>query len=159
MVNTGFRKLRPTAKTSTSKNALNYDTMESILGHILKYTSFVEPNSKLAKQFEEFVSDLSELMQHPFVDSGLIAVMKIRGVKLIQDVDTNTNESQDQEELLGYLRRLVSELAQVDERGSYNFEPCPPRETQNNGCRCLMQQFENIKDTLRNKSFSAWVRS
>ncbi len=149
----GVQEAKTYCEALTSKNALNYATLESILGHIQKYAKFVEPNSKLAIQFEEFVSDISELMQQPFADSGLIAVMKTRGVKLIQDVDTTTNESQDQEELLGYLRRLVTELAQVSEKGAYNFEPCPPTvKKKTMGIRCLIHQFEDTKEVLRNKA-------
>ncbi|HBG58247.1 MAG TPA: hypothetical protein DDX07_09570, partial [Porphyromonadaceae bacterium] len=149
----GVQEAETYCEALTSKNALNYATMESILGHIQKYAKFVEPNSKLAIQFEEFVSDISELMQQPFADSGLITVMKTRGVKLIQDVDTTTNESQDQEELLGYLRRLVTELAQVSEKGAYNFEPCPSTvKKKTMGIRCLIHQFEDTKEVLRNKA-------
>lgn len=149
----GVQAAKTYCDTLTSRNVLNYATLESILGHIRKYAKFVEPDIKLDTQFEEFVSDLSELMKQPFADSGLIAVMKTRGVKLIQDVDTSTNESQDQEELLGYLRRLVTELEQVGEEGLYNFEPCPSTEkTKTMGIRCLMKQFEETKDVLRNKA-------
>ncbi|AKB28767.1 hypothetical protein MSSIT_2048 [Methanosarcina siciliae T4/M] len=149
----GVQEAKTYCETLTAKNALNYNTLESILGHIKKYAKFVELNSKLAKEFEEFISDLDELMQQPFADSGLINVMKNRGVKLIQEVDTATNESQDPEELLGYLRRLVAELSQVGEKGAYNFEPCPSTEKKKTmGIRCLMNQFEDTKDVLRNKT-------
>ena len=149
----GAQEAKTYCETLTSKDALNRDTLESILGHIRKYASFVEPNSKLAEQFKGFHSDLSELMEQPFADSGLIAVMITRGEKLIKGVDTTTNESQDQEELLGYLRRLVTELAQASEKGSYNFEPCPSAaKTETMGILCMIQQFEDTKDTLRNKA-------
>ncbi len=149
----GAQEAKTYCETLTSRDALNRDTLESILGHIREYAKFVEPNSELAEQFKGFHQDLSELMQQPFADSGLIAVMIKRGEKLIHDVDTTTNESQDQEKLLGYLRRLVTELAQVGEKGSYNFEPCPSAtKTETMGILCMMQQFEDTKDTLRNKS-------
>jgi hypothetical protein len=149
----GVQEAKTYCETLTSKDALNRDTLESILGHIRKYASFVEPNSKLAEQFKGFHQDLSELIQQPFADSGLIAVMITRVEKLIKGVDTTTNESQDQEELLGYLRRLVTELAQMGEKGSYNFEPCPSAaKTETMGILCMMQQFEDTKDTLRNKA-------
>ncbi|WP_406661857.1 hypothetical protein V7O66_04895 [Methanolobus sp. ZRKC3] len=149
----GVQESKIYCETLMSKDALDRDTLESILGHILEYESFVEKNIKLAKQFKDVVSDFSELMQQHFVDSGLIAVMKKRVVKLIQNVDTTTNESQNQEELLGYLRRLVTELAQAEEKDSYNFEPCPPiAKTETMGILCMMQQFKDTMDTLRNKA-------
>lgn len=149
----GVQEAKTYCETLTARNALNYATLESILGHIKKYAGFVDPNSKLGSQFKEFVSDFDELLEQPFADSGLINVMKTRAVKLIQEVDTATNESQDQEELLGYLRRLVAELSQVGEKGVYNFEPCPSTEkTKTIGIRCLMNQFEETKNLLRNKA-------
>lgn len=149
----GIQEAKAYCETLTSKDALNRDTLESILGHIRKYASFIEPNSKLTEQFKGFLQDLDELIQQPFVDSGLIAVMITRGEKLIKGVDTTTNESQDQEELLGYLQRLVTELAQVGKKGFYNFEPCPSAaKMETMGILCMIQRFENTIDTLRNKS-------
>lgn len=149
----GVQEAKTYCESLTSKNAFNRDTLESIHEHILKFTSFVEPNSELSKQFASFLPDLSELMHQPFADSGLIGVMKTRGEELILGVNMTTNESHYQKELLGHLRRLVMELELVGERGSYNFEPCPPAaKTETMGILCMMQQFEDTKDTLRNKA-------
>jgi len=149
----GVQEAKTYCETLSARNALNYATLESLLGHIKKYAGFFEPGSKLGNHFEEFVSELGELLQQPFADSGLINVMKTRAVKLIQEVDTATNESQNQEELLGYLRRLVAELSQVGEKGVYNFEPCPSTEkTKTMGIRFLMHQFEDMKNVLHNKA-------
>jgi len=137
----------------TSSDSLNRETILSLLGHTKKYTNFVSTNRKLAKEFKQFIDELDALMSQPFVDSGLIKVMQKRTDKLIQDIDTITEESQDQEEVLGYLRRLIKELAEASENGIFNFEPCPPPKTIDTmGIMCLIQQFEDTKETLRNKA-------
>jgi len=149
----GVQEAKTYCETLSARNALNYATLESLLGHIKKYAGFFEPGSKLGNHFEEFVSELGELLQQPFADSGLINVMKTRAVKLIQEVNTATNESQNREELLGYLQRLVAELSQVGEKGVYNFEPCPSTEkTKTMGIRFLMHQFEDMKNVMHNKA-------
>lgn len=54
-----------------------------------------------------------------------------------------------------YCETLTSKdaLEQVGEKGSYNFEPCPPAaKTETRGIMCMMQEFEDTKDTLRNKA-------
>ncbi|EIM63995.1 hypothetical protein [Desulfobacter postgatei] len=139
-----------------AQDSLNRATVESLLGHIEQYidqpSENLFQNASLPKQLAAYVQNIKKLVQQPYVDISSISVVQNRTEKLIEAVDKQTVESQDQEELLGYLRRLVSELAQAGEGGLYNFEPCPIRETQTMGIMCLQQQFEDTRDTLRNKS-------
>ncbi|MCD6430374.1 MAG: hypothetical protein J7L57_04040 [Deltaproteobacteria bacterium] len=153
----GAQEAKTYCETLTAKDALNRATLESLFGHIEKYANYEEDhhlfeNEELPKQLMSLIGDSKKMMQQSFVDAGLISVMKTRIERLIINVDKNTEESQDQEELLGYLRRVVIELAQSDERGFYNFEQCPPKKTATMGILCMMQQFEDLKDTLRNKA-------
>lgn len=143
-------------ETLTSKDKLNRATIESLLGHIETYTNekvHVElfENSQVPKQLKAFVQQMYTLIEQPFVDYGLIAVTKTRIEQLIKQVDLHTEESQNQEELLGYLRRLIIEFAQASEDGFYTFEPCPTQKTETMGIMCMMQEFDDIKETLRNK--------
>ena len=139
-----------------AQDSLNRATIESLLGHIEQYIDHPSENlfqnTSLPKQLAAYAQNIKKMVQQPYVDISSISVVQNRTAKLIEVVDKQTVESQDQEELLGYLRRLVSELAQAGEGGLYNFEPCPTRETQTMGIMCLQQQFEDTRDTLRNKS-------
>jgi hypothetical protein len=149
----GLQEAKSYCDSLIFKDTLNRDTLNSLLGHIYKYSSFVAPNAKLSKNFKEFLDDMKTMLEQPFVGSELIKLMKKRTKKVIQDVDIITNESQDQEELLGYMRRLISELSQAEEMGTYNFEPCSPtKQTETMGIICIMQQFEETKETLLNKT-------
>jgi hypothetical protein len=139
-----------------AKDCLNRATVESLRGHIEQYieqsSESLFQNTSLPKQLAAYVQSIKTLVQQPYVDISSISVVQNRTERLIEAVDKQTVESQGQEELLGYLRRLVSELAQTGESGLYNFEPCPTRETQNMGIMCVQQQFEDIRNTIRNKS-------
>ncbi|BBO87033.1 hypothetical protein [Desulfosarcina ovata] len=152
----GAPQAKTYCETLISQDFLNRASVESLLGHIKQYIDqssddFFQ-NISLPKQLVAFVENIKETLQRPFVDAASITIVKNRTEKLIEAVDKQTVESQDQEELLGYLRRLISELAEASEYGLYNFEPCPPRKTQTMGVMCMLQQFEDTRDTLRNKS-------
>ena len=139
-----------------AQDSLNRATVESLLGHIEQYidqpSENLFQNASLPKQLAAYAQNIKKLVQQPYVDISSISVVQNHAEKLIEAVDKQTVESQDQEELLGYLRRVVRELAQASEGGLYNFEPCPTQETQTMGIMCLQQQFEDTRDTLRNKS-------
>lgn len=135
-----------------AKDVLNREKVNALLGHIKKYDKFVSVNAALAKSFKGFGEDAEAMLKLKTADSGLLSVMKTRTEKLLADVDVKTTESQDQEELLGYLRRMVKELDQAV-AGAYDFEPCPPpKKIETIGIMCLLQEFEQTRDLLRNKS-------
>jgi hypothetical protein len=152
----GAPQAKTYCETLIGKDSLSRATLESLLGHIKEYISqddgHLFQDSALPKELSSYIEDVKFLVQQPYVDATSITIAKNRAEKLIGAIDKRTVESQDQEELLGYLRRLISELAQAGTSGLYTFEPCPPRKTQTMGIMCLMQQFENTRDTLRNKS-------
>jgi hypothetical protein len=136
-----------------AEDSLNRNTVRALLGHMRDYAAFVKSNAKLAKQFETFAAELDTLVSAPYADAEAIALTEKKGEKLIAAVDKGTGESQDQEELLGYLRRIVTELAHAREGSANNYEPCPPAEQKETmGIRCLMQEFDKTKEVLRNKA-------
>jgi hypothetical protein len=150
----GVEEAKTYCETLMAEDHLNHKMMESLLGHITEYANFIkESNNKLSKQFSDFTSELHELVEQPYVGSELIDIMKKRTEVLIKAIDKGTTESQDQEELLGYLRRVVTELAQAKDEVLSGFEPCPPAEKSSTmGILCLIQEFGDIKETLRNKA-------
>lgn len=148
----GLQEAKSYCETLVSKDTLNRNSLNSLLGHIKKYSSFVSPHTKLANKFNDLINDITTMMRQSFANSELIKLMKNRTKQVIRDVDTVTSESQDQEELLGYLRRLLNELSEAEDSGSYNFEPCTSeRQTENMGIICIIEQFEETRDILRNK--------
>ncbi len=149
---TGLQDSNSYCESLVLEDALNRQALNSLLGHIKKYEAFVASNPKLAKLFKAYLADMDKMIDQPFVDAGLINVMKTRAQKLIQEIDLNTDETQDQEELLGYLRRLVVELEDAA-NAAYTFEPCPPpKKVDTMGILCLIQEFDKTRALLRNKA-------
>ncbi|KAF5430001.1 hypothetical protein C5S42_00920, partial [Candidatus Methanomarinus sp.] len=107
-------------------------------------------DEKTRKQFTSTLFEIEKLINKQYVEGEFIKVVGEKIEKLIQAIDKNTEESQEQENMLGYLRRLVIELANASESSGLNFEPCPPSEkTETMGIMCLIQKFREIKETLR----------
>ena len=150
----GAEEAKTYCETLMAEDHLNRKTVASLLGHITEYANFIKKsNDTLSKQFSDFTSELHELIQQPYVGSELIDIMEKRTETLIKAIDKGTSESQDQAELLEYLRRVVTEFVQAKDEMLSGFEPCPPAEKSNTiGIMCLIQEFDDIKDTLRNKS-------
>lgn len=149
----GAEEAKSYCETLASTDSLNRETLRSLIGHIREYAPFVKGNAKLTRALSTLGSELDQMIAQPYADRQIIALMEGKCEKLIVSVDKETPESQNQEELLGYLRRLLSELNGAKENGSLNFEPCPPAEKrQNMGIKCLLQQYDEIRETLRNKT-------
>ena len=55
--------------------------------------------------------------------------------------------------MLGYMRRIVIEMASAGESSGLNFEYCTPSgKSETMGILCLIQRFKEIKNTLQNTS-------
>lgn len=148
----GLKEADSYCESVTPKNALNPESLNALMGHIEKYSAFAGTNSKLKRAFKTYVADMHSMLGQSFSDPGLIRLMHKRTQNLIHDLDNNTAESQDQEELLGYLRRILSELNDA-EKLVLDFEPCPPpKRVETMGIMCLVQEFEKTREIIRNKS-------
>lgn len=153
----GAPQAKTYCETLIGKDTINRATIDSLLGHIDKYihqsSNTFYKNKSLKEQMEVYVNELKGLMNQSFIDITAISIVKENAQRLIKSIDHQTLENQDQEELLGYMRRLIIELESTDEGGMYNFEPCELKpKTQTMGVMCMIQEFEEIRDTLRNKS-------
>ncbi|MCK9373004.1 MAG: hypothetical protein M0P91_07385 [Sulfuricurvum sp.] len=149
----GVEEVKSYCETLTANDTLNRKSLQSLLGHIREYAQFVKDSAKLTRALSTFISELDQMIAQPYADHTVITLVENKCEKLIVAIDKETPESQNQEEFLGYLRRTVSELSQAKEESSHNFEPCPPAEKQQNmGIMCLLKQYDEIKETLRNQS-------
>jgi len=149
----GADKTKTYCETLVTEEHLNREMVESLLGHISKYNNFVkEFNNNLSNEFDSFISDLHHLMEQIYIGAELIDTAKKRTEILIKAIDMDIEESQDKEELLGYLRRLITEFADAKSQILSRFELCPPAEKSRTvGIMCIVQEFDSIKETLRNK--------
>lgn len=134
------------------EDSLARKTLASLLGHVREYANAPAgaERSKLQQQLRTYASELGDLIELEYATAELIDRALQQTTKMIHAVDKQTPESQDQEELLGYLRRILAELTRASDAQSA-FEPCdaaPKAETM--GILCLIQRFEETRETLRN---------
>ena len=147
----GVEEAKTFCEKLASQDSLNREEIKSLVGHIEKNKDSVNMDEKTRKQFTSTLFEIEKLINKQYVEGEFIKVVGEKIEKLIQAIDKNTEESQEQENMLGYLRRLVIELANASESSGLNFEPCPPSEkTETMGIMCLIQKFREIKETLRN---------
>ncbi len=137
----------------TLADGLNRAEILSLSGHINKNVSALALDSATQKLLDNANNELKKLISSKAVDAQQVG-QAAKGVeKLLQAIDKKTTESQEQENVLGYLRRILVELSDTSDLDRLNFEPCPPLvKSERMGIMCLMQKFEQIKDTLKNKS-------
>ncbi|QKI89106.1 hypothetical protein [Thiomicrorhabdus xiamenensis] len=144
-------------ETLKAEDSLNRATILSLLGHVERYAQFDPSNHLFAdkvlpKLLLRFVEDVREIMKQSYVEGELISLTQKRAEKMLLSIDHATKEVQDQEELLGYLRDLIHQFSLAAGKDSHNFEPCPTRKTATMGILCLVQQFDDTRETLRNKA-------
>ncbi len=149
----GAQEAQSYCESLVSEDALNRDTIASLLGHIREYPSVVKPDTKVVKLYVAYLSDLQDLIDISYADAEAIALVQKNGEKLTAAIDKNIDASEDQRELLEYLRRVIVELANAAKDTAGGFEPCPPKEvTETMGVLCVMQEFEETRTLLRNKA-------
>lgn len=149
----GVQEAQSYCDSLKAEDALNRDTVASLLGHFREYTGVIKPDTKIVKQFMAHLSDLEALIATPFADAEAIGVVEKNAQKLVIAIDKGIAPTEDQRELLEYLRRLVVELDHAAEATDRGFEPCPPAEAKDTmGILCLIQAFEQTREELKNKA-------
>ena len=135
------------------KDELGRSTIRSLMGHIKRYESVVKTPPAAQALFKSFIAEMDAALDQKYISAEVLAVLEEKTDSLIKLVDKTTTESQDQEELLGYLRRVIIELSQARDLQLSSYEPCPPAPpTGSMGIICLMKKFDDIREKLRNKS-------
>ena len=134
-------------------DGINRAELNALLGHVEKNRAGLGGDSALRQQLDTMIFELEKIISKTnAAKKDITAAVKLLE-KVIQAVDLNTEESQRQENVLGYLRRIIIELANANETGGLPFEPCPPTaEAETMGIMCLIQKFQELKQVLENKS-------
>jgi len=136
-----------------SNDTLNREEISSLLGHLSRNKSLLDMDATLSQEFDNTLFELEKFISLQNVDDKGLNTISKKLEKLLKDIDTKTKESQAQENLLGYLKRIIIELSRAKGGNILPFEPCPPAEKSDTmGIICLMQEFEKIKVMLRNTS-------
>lgn len=148
----GVQEALSYCESLTLEDELSRNTLSSLLGHVKEYAANLN-NTKAQKQLVTYISELIDLVDQEYITSDLIKRAIRQSSSIINVIDQQTSESQDQEELLGYLRRIMSELNRALDAEGIGFEPCPTaRKADTMGILCMMQSFEETRETLRNNT-------
>ena len=149
----GVQEAQSYCESIVLKDDLSRNTIRSLLGHIKQYEAFVKTVPASGVLFDAFITDIDAVLTQEYISAEVLDLLEEKTRSLIKLIDINTTESQDQEEVLGYLRRVIIELTQAKDSQLSGFEPCPPAPKEDTmGIVCMMRQFEDTKETLRNKS-------
>jgi hypothetical protein len=149
----GVEREKTYCESLTASDGINRSELSSLLGHVDKNRAALGGVDVLKKQLDALIFELEKLIGKPAADKNEISAAITLVEKAIQAVDINTVESQIQENILGYLRRIIIELANAGATSGLSFEPCPPMaEAQTMGIMCLIQKFQELKQILENKS-------
>lgn len=134
----------------TQNNIIPHKTISSILGHIKTYEEIIP--TQIKSSFGSFVSDFKKFINQSFANNDLILLMQKRTQNIIKSIDTHLEHSEDKEELLGYVRRLLDTLNEITSDQTGYFEPCPKETVEKNmGIMCIIQEFNKTKEILGNK--------
>ncbi len=150
---TGVQEAKSYCEQLAMKDTLNREELKASIGHLEKNKIGLEMDAKTKKLYNTVILELEKLIDKESVDSKSLKAAGLKVESLLQAIDKTTKESQVQELMLGYLRRIAIELAKAEEGSGLDFEPCPPKaKADTMGILCLIQKFKDLKEILRNTS-------
>ena len=137
-------------ETLNKPDSLNRETVKALLGHISQYISDSGASRKVFESLFEFVEDMKVMLRLRVVNATQLNTAQRQAENLTKSVDTQTDEGRGQEKLLGYLRSLITELANAEPGNAYDFKICLPKKAKTMGIMRMLQAFDETMDTLRN---------
>lgn len=150
---TGVQAAKSYCEELAAKGSLDREELRSTLGHVEQIKSQLNLAANVNKQYNSAILELDKLIEGNSVDKKLLTSAMKKVETLIQGIDSADLNGQLKENMLGYLRRIMVELARAEEGSNLDFEPCPPANKPDTmGILCLIQKFNDLKETLKNKS-------
>ncbi|MGI6655697.1 MAG: PASTA domain-containing protein [Desulfobulbus sp.] len=111
---------KPEPEPPLPEDRLNRPALNSLSGHIDRYAQATDNktlyrDATIPTELAAYIGEVQAMAQKQSVETSRIKEVQAKGKALLKKVDTGTNECQDQEELLGYMRRLLISLADAAE--------------------------------------------
>lgn len=147
----GVQEEKSFCEQFAAEAGIDRSELQSILGHVVKSAGYVKFDNITQASYKAAVAEIEMIIGSQRIDSKTVKNAAKKLEETIVNVDKQTTESAAQEVLLGYLRRMAIELANYVNNETLSFEPCPiapVKETM--GIMCLMQKFNEIRNTLKN---------
>ncbi|WP_343486281.1 hypothetical protein [Allomuricauda sp. d1] len=150
---TGVQEAKSYCEELVAKGSLDREELKSILGHVEGLKSQMDLAAREKKLYNSAIVELDKLLESDSADKKTLSTASKKVEALIQGIDSADLNAQLKETMLGYLRRIIVELARAEEGSNLDFEPCPPaNKPETMGILCLIQKFNDLKETLKNKS-------
>ena len=150
---TGVQAAKSYCEELAAKGSLDREELRSTLGHVEQIKSQLNLAANVNKLYSSAILELDKLIDGNSVDKKLLTSAMKKVEALIQAIDSADLNGQLKENMLGYLRRIIVELARAEDGSNLGFEPCPPASKPDTmGILCLIQKFNDLKETLKNKS-------
>ncbi len=146
----GVEDVKTFCETIALQDHINRSEMEANLKQIEKIAGALKMGRALKAEFNAVVFEIKKLISAKMIDSKSTEKLIKSIESLILAIRKSTAETPAQDAMLELLRKIAIELIkQVNSRPA--FEPCPPStKTETMGIMCLIQKYQEIKETLRN---------
>ncbi|MBG48289.1 MAG: hypothetical protein CML05_08385 [Pseudozobellia sp.] len=149
----GVQEAKTYCETLAEKDTLDREELRSLIGHVENVRAEMNLSAARKKQFAGGLLDLEKLVEKQNADAKTMSAVGKKIEALIIAVDSDSKNPETKEIMLGYLRRIVIELARAEEGSTLDFDPCViTAKPDNMGILCLIQKFKELKETLQNKS-------
>ncbi|MDX9896813.1 MAG: hypothetical protein RBS34_15290, partial [Desulfofustis sp.] len=107
----GVEREKTYCESLTANDGINRAELSALVGHVEKNRTGFGRDDALKKQLDTLIFKLEKLISRPVAEKNEISDAIHLVEKAIQVVDINTEESQLQENVLGYLRRIIIDLS------------------------------------------------
>lgn len=149
----GVQEVKSYCEKLAKKDSLDREELMSIMGHVEDVKSKLDLAAREKKLFNNAILELDKLIESVSADKKALTTAAKKIESLIVGIDNADVNAKLKETMLGYLRRIVIEISRAEEGSNLDFEPCPPSaKTETMGIMCLIQKFNDLKETLKNKS-------
>lgn len=149
----GVQEAQSYCEKLAARDSLNREGLRSLMGHIGQLKLQMDFGASEKKLYNTAILDLEKLVEGDSSDKKALVAAEKKVEALIIGIDNADVDPQLKESMLGYLRKIAVELAGAAAGSGLEFEPCPPSQKSDTmGILCLIQKFNELKETLRNKS-------
>jgi len=134
-----------------SDGAVNVNALSSLFGHVSAYIKGKAiKTARISDAISEIMDEFDEQKDSKFISDKYLKTLQDQLEYIVGDIIDHEKETSDREEILGYLRRIIKQLSSSEGKGVYTFEPCPTRKTRTVGIMCMINQYEEKRDKIRN---------
>lgn len=147
----GIQEAKSYCENLALQDQLDRDEMRSLLAGAGESSAEIRMDAELKKQVTSTFFELQKLVEKQSLDTDSLRSSGKRLHEVIKLVEEKTEDSPQQDYFTSQIRSMILTLEKAAEESGLHFEPCPPAaRTETMGIMCLIQKFNDIKETLQN---------